>query len=106
MCIRDRLDGQPLPTGGPTGSVIQALVARRAMAADAAAARAALAGAQTHVQDRQSVWTAAAARVRGLERLAERQATEGEAHDLRVEQRVLDDLAGRAATRQFGGVHR
>ena len=93
----DRLDAYALPSAGTTENLVQALFSRRTLAADAAAARVTVAGADDHVRHQLTAWTAAAARVRGLERLAERHAALQAEEDLRVEQRTLDDLVRRAA---------
>lgn len=88
------------PPPGTATAVVAALAARRALAADLAAARHQERVAETEVDARMADLAEAAKRRRVVERLAERHAAERRAREAAAEQRDLDEIAITAAARR------
>ncbi|MHB1614885.1 MAG: flagellar export protein FliJ [Actinomycetes bacterium] len=83
------------PLAGPSVQVVAALVGRRAMAEDLAAARVVSQTASEELAAARADWQQAEIRVRALQRLAERHAEWVALADARAEQAVLDEAAAR-----------
>jgi flagellar protein FliJ len=92
---RKRLDlvGADAPSEGSARAMVASLVARQSLAASLSGAQRMVTDAEEVEQERLAVLADAAKRRRAVEMLAERHAEAVRAHDLRVDQANLDELA-------------
>ena len=87
------LVGSEAPTEGTARAIVASLAARQSLAAGLFGAQRMVHDAEEVNRDRMAVLADAAKRRRAVEMLAERHADSVRAHDLRVDQAVLDELA-------------
>jgi flagellar export protein FliJ len=92
---RRRLDlvGADAPSEGSARAMVASLVARQSLAASLSGAQRMVTDAEDVEQERLAALAEAAKRRRAVEMLSERHAEAVRAHDLKVDQRALDDLA-------------
>jgi flagellar protein FliJ len=92
---RKRLDlvGADAPSEGSARAIVASLVARQSLAASLSGAQRMVTDAEGIEQERLAALANAAKRRRAVEMLAERHAEAVRAHDLKVDQAGLDDLA-------------
>ena len=92
---RKRLDlvGADAPTEGSARAMVASLVARQSLAASLSGAQRMVTDAEEVERERLTALAEAAKRRRAVEMLAERHAEAVRAHDLKVDQAHLDDLA-------------
>lgn len=92
---RRRLDlvGADAPSEGSARAMVASLVARQSLAASLSGAQRMVTDAEQIEQERLATLAEAAKRRRAVEMLAERHAEALRAHDLKVDQASLDDLA-------------
>jgi hypothetical protein len=102
---RRKLDlvGSRAPTEGTARAMVAALVARQSIAAGVFGAQRMVTDAEQVERERVAALTDAAKRRRAVEMMAERHAATVRAHDLRVDQANLDELAVTAKARQAAG---
>lgn len=102
---RRKLDlvGNEAPTEGAARSMVAALVARQSLAAGLFSAQRMVTDAEAVERERVAALTDAAKRRRAVEMMAERHAATVRAHDLRVDQANLDELAVTAKARRAAG---
>ncbi|MFF5295624.1 cell envelope integrity/translocation protein TolA [Paractinoplanes globisporus] len=87
------LVGAEAPTEGTARAMVASLVARQSLAAGLFSAQRMVHDAEQVERERQAILADAAKRRRAVEMMAERHAEIIRAHDLRVEQAALDELA-------------
>ena len=87
------LVGAEAPTEGTARAMVASLVARQSLAASLFSAQRMVHDAEQVERERQAILADAAKRRRAVEMMAERHAEIIRAHDLRVEQAALDELA-------------
>jgi len=92
---RKRLDlvGADAPTEGSARAMVASLVARQSLAASLSGAQRMVTDAEEVERERLTALAEAAKRRRAVEMLAERHAEAVRAHDLKVDQANLDDIA-------------
>ena len=92
---RRRLDlvGADAPSEGSARAIVASLVARQSLAAGLSGARRMVTDAEEVERERLAALAEAAKRRRAVEMLAERHAEAVRAHDLKVDQANLDDIA-------------
>lgn len=92
---RRRLDlvGAEAPTEGTARAMVASIVARHSLAASLMGAQRMVADAEEVERERMAMLADAAKRRRAVEMMAERHAEVVRAHDLRVDQANLDELA-------------
>jgi flagellar FliJ protein len=92
---RKRLDlvGADAPSEGSARAMVASLVARQSLAASLSGAQRMVTDAEEVERERLAELADAAKRRRAVEMLAERHADAVRAHDLKVDQAALDDLA-------------
>ena len=92
---RRQLDlvGRDAPNEGTARAMVASLVARQSLAAGLFSAQRMVHDAEQVERERQAILADAAKRRRAVEMMAERHAEIIRAHDLRVEQAALDELA-------------
>jgi len=95
MVKRKRLDlvGADAPTEGSARAMVASLVARQSLAASLSGAQKMVTDAEDVERERMAALAEAAKRRRAVEMLAERHADAVRAHDLKVDQANLDDIA-------------
>jgi flagellar FliJ protein len=102
MVKRRQLDliGKDAPTDGSARAMVASLVARQSLAASLMGAQRMVTDAEGVNEERMAELADAAKRRRAVEMMAERHAEMVRAHDLRVDQSVLDELAISAKARE------
>ena len=92
---RRRLDlvGADAPSEGSARAIVASLVARQSLAASLSGAQRMVTDAEDVERERLAALADAAKRRRAVEMLAERHAEMVRAHDLKVDQAALDDIA-------------
>ena len=103
LAKRRHLDlvGAQAPTEGTARAMVASLVARQSLAAGLFSARRMVADAEEVERERLAMLADAAKRRRAVELMAERHAELVRAHDLRVDQAGLDELAITAKARNM-----
>ncbi|MCU7727119.1 cell envelope biogenesis protein TolA [Actinoplanes sp. KI2] len=103
LAKRRHLDlvGSEAPTEGTARAMVASLVARQSLAASLFGAQRMVADAEEVERERLAVLADAAKRRRAVEMMAERHAELVRAHDLRVDQASLDELAITAKARNM-----
>ena len=102
---RRKLDlvGSQAPTEGTARAMVAALVARQSIAAGVFGAQRMVTDAEEVERERVAALTDAAKRRRAVEMMSERHAATVRAHDLRVDQANLDELAVTSKAREAAG---
>ncbi|MEV6297980.1 cell envelope biogenesis protein TolA [Actinoplanes sp. NPDC051861] len=97
------LVGSEAPSEGTARAMVAALVARQSLAAGLFGAQRMVTDAEEVEREKMAALTDAAKRRRAVEMMSERHAATVRAHDLRVDQAGIDELAVTAKARQAAG---